>query len=112
MTTNWKINPSEYHTHAKFNFYLAPACSNNKFFGELDCCAKYICRRDCNFIIKCEKCGKNSEVDLDHTEDQPGWNPVEGLQEFIFECLNCKILNTKKLAWNSEEHPMTLNNIV
>ena len=46
LTTNWKINPSEYHTRAKFNFYLAPACSRSDVFMG-GCCVKYICRRDC-----------------------------------------------------------------
>ena len=96
FTINWKINP-----HNKLNnFYRAPSCNIESFdFTDTCCCEKYICKHNCYFNIECEECGIILyNYNLPRSDNDQGWNPIEGKNDMIIPCWKCEHQNKIQLT--------------
>jgi len=69
-----------------------------------------ICNRDCKFKITCSGCRHEDFYISEHTEDDQGWNPVEGKLFLKFNCTNCTQVINKDLVWNKQKHKKTIQN--
>ena len=86
------------------NFYCVGACNlSNIYFTDMPCCIKYICLKNrCRFRCKCSECKTENNIRLPNNINDIGYNPVEGIKTFNFECYNCGKLNVHKLVWNDK----------
>ena len=73
--------------------FTVEACNNGGYYYTDWLCCK-ICNRDCKFKITCEARHKDFYIS-EHTEDDQGWNPVEGKLFLRFNCKKCKQLIKK-----------------
>lgn len=93
---NWKKNPK----NSLNNYYKAPACFREQvYYTDTTCCEKTICLFGCSFNIKCEQCNIILyNIDIQRSENDEGWNPIEGKNYIWITCYNCEYENKINLT--------------
>ena len=99
---NWNITNGIYQ-----KFYFVDACNNTNYYSDVNCCIKYICYKDCRFIINCKFCNNSIKYIPVRKNSDIGWNPIEGEKRLNIKCENCNKNNLVNLAWNNNYHDDT-----
>lgn len=73
-------------------FYMADTCHNkiSPF--------KHICLNGCSFSIKCSNCNRTFRHSPQESDDDIGWNPIEGKNSITTECCHCGTVNRRDLV--------------
>tara|TARA_Y100000389_G_scaffold192532_1_gene220103 strand:+ start:829 stop:1416 length:588 start_codon:yes stop_codon:yes gene_type:complete len=107
FTINWKFNLKNFIN----NFYNSSACNIEPFdFTTTTCCKKLICSGSCYFNIICKNCTTFLyNYSLPISNDDIGWNSIEGQNNINIICYYCNHINTINLSMNNcnDDEPYT-----
>lgn len=92
-------------------FYYTKACDNDEeYFTDVPCCMKYICIRQCKFVLDCKFCKNQIVYRPPNLPEDPCWNHISLKTEINIQCNHCYNQNVKYLVWNHIPHAPIIGN--